>query len=194
MVEAVKEAAAATGEAAKAVAGAATEAAGMRPRMPPAHREGCCRRYQGSGREEVKGYNSPSQHGKHLGAVSASNSLFLQHGHPSSRSSMACAGRHLRDGGTRLHDGPRHHGVINFAHGEVVMIGTLVAITVVLFSSRRACLSLLAGACGIVAAAVACMALGWTLERVAYRPLRNAPRLTPLITAIGCRSCCRTWR
>jgi branched-chain amino acid transport system permease protein len=30
-----------------------------------------------------------------------------------------------------------------------------------------------------------CMALGWSLERVAYRPLRNAPRLTPLITAIG---------
>ena len=77
-------------------------------------------------------------------------------------------------------------GLINFAHGEVVMIGTLVAITVVTLLLKAGVPVMLAGACGIVAAAVACMALGWTLERVAYRPLRNAPRLTPLITAIGC--------
>ncbi|HNJ77217.1 MAG TPA: branched-chain amino acid ABC transporter permease, partial [Azospira sp.] len=77
-------------------------------------------------------------------------------------------------------------GLINFAHGEVVMIGTLVAITVVTLLIKAGLPVMLAGACGIVAAAVACMALGWALERVAYRPLRNAPRLTPLITAIGC--------
>jgi hypothetical protein len=35
------------------------------------------------------------------------------------------------------------------------------------------------------ASVLVCMALGWGLERIAYRPLRNAPRLTPLITAIG---------
>ena len=89
-----QEAAAATGEAAKAVAGAATEAAKDATKGCRRRSEGCCRRYQGSGREEVKGYNSPSQHGNGaLGAVSASNSLFLQHGHPtSSRSSMASCG------------------------------------------------------------------------------------------------------
>jgi branched-chain amino acid transport system permease protein len=38
---------------------------------------------------------------------------------------------------------------------------------------------------GISASVLVCMALGWGLERIAYRPLRNAPRLTPLITAIG---------
>jgi branched-chain amino acid transport system permease protein len=38
---------------------------------------------------------------------------------------------------------------------------------------------------GISVSVLVCMALGWGLERIAYRPLRNAPRLTPLITAIG---------
>jgi branched-chain amino acid transport system permease protein len=37
----------------------------------------------------------------------------------------------------------------------------------------------------VLAAILVCMAIGWWLERVAYRPLRHAPRLTPLITAIG---------
>jgi branched-chain amino acid transport system permease protein len=40
-------------------------------------------------------------------------------------------------------------------------------------------------ACGVLVAVPVCMAVGYTLERVAYRPLRNAPRLAPLITAIG---------
>jgi branched-chain amino acid transport system permease protein len=44
---------------------------------------------------------------------------------------------------------------------------------------------MLAGMAGLTAAVLVCMALGWGLERIAYRPLRNAPRLTPLITAIG---------
>jgi branched-chain amino acid transport system permease protein len=76
-------------------------------------------------------------------------------------------------------------GLINFAHGEVVMIGTLVAITV---TSTLAALGVpvaLAGLGGLVAAVLVCMGLGWSLERVAYRPLRGSPRLTPLITAIG---------
>ncbi|GAB2181237.1 branched-chain amino acid ABC transporter permease [Denitratisoma sp. agr-D3] len=76
-------------------------------------------------------------------------------------------------------------GLINFAHGEVVMVGAMVTLAVI---------KLLAGS-GLpltvqllIALAVAiptCMALGATIERVAYRPLRNAPRLAPLITAIG---------
>jgi len=43
----------------------------------------------------------------------------------------------------------------------------------------------LAAVLALLAAMLVCMALGWSLERIAYRPLRHAPRLTPLITAIG---------
>jgi branched-chain amino acid transport system permease protein len=76
-------------------------------------------------------------------------------------------------------------GLINFAHGEVVMIGTLVTITVASLLLKAGLPVAVAGLGGLSAAVLACMALGWSLERVAYRPLRNAPRLTPLITAIG---------
>jgi len=76
-------------------------------------------------------------------------------------------------------------GLINFAHGEVVMIGTLVSITVVGLLIGAGMPAGLAGLCGLVIAVLVCMGLGWSLERVAYRPLRGAPRLTPLITAIG---------
>jgi len=76
-------------------------------------------------------------------------------------------------------------GLINFAHGEVVMIGALVALTVSLKLVAFGLPLWLAGPLGIACAVVICMALGWSLERVAYRPLRHAPRLTPLITAIG---------
>jgi branched-chain amino acid transport system permease protein len=75
--------------------------------------------------------------------------------------------------------------LINFAHGEVLMIGAMVAVTL-------APLLLDAGLPGpavlliVVAVAIpVCIALSLTIERVAYRPLRNAPRLAPLITAIG---------
>ncbi|MDD2884449.1 MAG: branched-chain amino acid ABC transporter permease [Dechloromonas sp.] len=76
-------------------------------------------------------------------------------------------------------------GLINFAHGEVVMIGTLVSITVAGTLIDAGMPVALAGLVGLVTAVLSCMALGWSLERVAYRPLRDAPRLTPLITAIG---------
>ncbi|MFZ1444297.1 MAG: branched-chain amino acid ABC transporter permease, partial [Candidatus Dechloromonas phosphoritropha] len=76
-------------------------------------------------------------------------------------------------------------GLINFAHGEVVMIGTLVAITVASFLIKVGMPVALAGLAGLIASVLACMALGWSLERLAYRPLRGSPRLTPLITAIG---------
>lgn len=76
-------------------------------------------------------------------------------------------------------------GLINFAHGEVVMIGTLVAITVTSSLIGAGMPVALAGLCGLLAAMLVSMALGWSLERVAYRPLRGSPRLTPLITAIG---------
>lgn len=76
-------------------------------------------------------------------------------------------------------------GLINFAHGEVVMIGTLVTISVATYLIDAGMPVALAGLAGLISAVAACMALGWSLERVAYRPLRNAPRLAPLITAIG---------
>ncbi|WP_265946041.1 branched-chain amino acid ABC transporter permease [Dechloromonas sp. A34] len=76
-------------------------------------------------------------------------------------------------------------GLINFAHGEVVMIGTLVTITVAGSLIKAGMPVALAGLAGISVSVLVCMALGWGLERIAYRPLRNAPRLTPLITAIG---------
>lgn len=75
--------------------------------------------------------------------------------------------------------------LINFAHGEVVMIGAMVAFSVIgalAPSGLHPALVVLAGA-GV--AIPVCMAVGYGLERVAYRPLRHAPRLSPLITAIG---------
>ncbi|MBI5625814.1 MAG: branched-chain amino acid ABC transporter permease, partial [Nitrosomonadales bacterium] len=76
-------------------------------------------------------------------------------------------------------------GLINFAHGEVVMVGAMLAI-----SSLTALLGigmppLLALPLSAVLAMLGCMALGYGIERIAYRPLRHSPRLAPLITAIG---------
>jgi branched-chain amino acid transport system permease protein len=75
--------------------------------------------------------------------------------------------------------------LINFAHGEVLMMGAMVAAWLVpklLAAGVPAPVALLVV---VVAAIPVCMALSVAIERVAYRPLRNAPRLAPLITAIG---------
>lgn len=78
-------------------------------------------------------------------------------------------------------------GLINFAHGEVVMFGAMVTITVIslLTSAGVALPGPVLVLIGLLVAIPACMLLGFAIERVAYRPLRNAPRLAPLITAIG---------
>ena len=78
-------------------------------------------------------------------------------------------------------------GLINFAHGEVVMVGALVALAVIqlLLGAGVALPAPLIVALGLAAAIGVCMALGFAIERVAYRPLRRAPRLAALITAIG---------
>jgi branched-chain amino acid transport system permease protein len=78
-------------------------------------------------------------------------------------------------------------GLINFAHGEVVMIGAMVALTVIhaLVASGVPLPGPAIAALGLLVAIAACMLLGYAVERVAYRPLRGQPRLTPLITAIG---------
>lgn len=78
-------------------------------------------------------------------------------------------------------------GLINFAHGEVVMFGAMVTITVIslLTGSGVALPGPVLVLIGLLVAIPACMLLGFVIERVAYRPLRNAPKLAPLITAIG---------
>jgi len=77
--------------------------------------------------------------------------------------------------------------LINFAHGDVLMIGALTALSVILFLQAQfpdlpGWLLLVAG---MAAAIPTCVVASLIIERVAYRPLRNAPRLAPLITAIG---------
>ncbi|PZP57243.1 MAG: branched-chain amino acid ABC transporter permease [Azospira oryzae] len=76
-------------------------------------------------------------------------------------------------------------GLINFAHGDIVMVGALIAWTVCTALAATAAPAPLILLSAIGAAMVVCMALGVTIERVAYRPLRRSPRLAPLITAIG---------
>jgi len=75
--------------------------------------------------------------------------------------------------------------LINFAHGEVVMIGCMTAFSVIVALAGSGMPPLVIVGLGILAAVPVCMAVGYVVERVAYRPLRNAPRLAPLITAIG---------
>ncbi|MDR3410141.1 MAG: branched-chain amino acid ABC transporter permease [Formivibrio sp.] len=77
--------------------------------------------------------------------------------------------------------------LINFAHGEIVMFGAMITITCINFLvdhhvNLPGPLLLVAG---LAMAIPATMLLGYLMERVAYRPLRKAPRLAPLITAIG---------
>lgn len=77
--------------------------------------------------------------------------------------------------------------LINFAHGEVVMIGALVAFSTIGFllgadSGLPPVAVVLIGGC---IAIPVCVAVACAMERAAYRPLRHAPRLAPLITAIG---------
>jgi branched-chain amino acid transport system permease protein len=79
--------------------------------------------------------------------------------------------------------------LINFAHGEVFMIGSFIAVSVwgTVGITPESTILAIAGAMlvGLVAAMLGSAALNTMIERVAYKPLRNAPRLAPLITAIG---------
>ncbi|MGD9807026.1 MAG: branched-chain amino acid ABC transporter permease [Deferribacterales bacterium] len=75
--------------------------------------------------------------------------------------------------------------LINFAHGEIYMIGAFTALIV---ASVLSILGWPIAAISIVAtlaAVVYSSAYGFTIEKIAYKPLRNAPRLSPLISAIG---------
>ena len=78
-------------------------------------------------------------------------------------------------------------GIINFAHGEVLMIGAMVSLSLL-----RLILSLTSDLPGWLTLLIVlpitmavCAGLSYWIERIAYRPLRHAPRLAPLISAIG---------
>jgi branched-chain amino acid transport system permease protein len=75
--------------------------------------------------------------------------------------------------------------LINFAHGEIYMIGAFTALIVAsilnIIGFNSVAILVLAG----IAAVIYSSAYGYTMEKIAYRPLRNAPRLSPLISAIG---------
>jgi branched-chain amino acid transport system permease protein len=75
--------------------------------------------------------------------------------------------------------------LINFAHGEVLMVGALTSWTVVTALQDSGMPGWLLLLVSIPVAIVICATLNFTIEKVAYRPLRNAPRLAPLITAMG---------
>jgi branched-chain amino acid transport system permease protein len=75
--------------------------------------------------------------------------------------------------------------LINFAHGEVLMVGALVSWTVVTAMAGTGWPGWLLLLISLVAAILVCTTLNFTIEKIAYRPLRNAPRLAPLITAMG---------
>lgn len=75
--------------------------------------------------------------------------------------------------------------LINFAHGEIVMLGAMIALTVIGLLADSGLPGLVIVASGLLCAIPCCMLIGYLIERIAYRPLRQAPSLTPLITAIG---------
>jgi len=80
--------------------------------------------------------------------------------------------------------------LINFAHGDLFMLGTFLSLTIVGtlgLDSLGASGTATAGGLALIMVLVPsfCAALNWTVDRVAYRPLRNAPKLAPLVAAIG---------
>jgi branched-chain amino acid transport system permease protein len=76
-------------------------------------------------------------------------------------------------------------GLINFAHGEIYMIGAftafIIATVLSIYGFPLLAIAIIAG----IAAVVWASSYGYTLEKIAYKPLRYAPRLSPLISAIG---------
>ncbi|MGI9537469.1 MAG: branched-chain amino acid ABC transporter permease [Desulfocapsaceae bacterium] len=76
-------------------------------------------------------------------------------------------------------------GLINFAHGEIYMIGAftsfIVATILTILGFPGLAIIILAGLAAVIWSA----SYGYTIEKIAYKPLRHAPRLSPLISAIG---------
>ena len=67
---------------------------------------------------------------------------------------------------------------INFAHGDILMIGAYTSLIMITSLNQSPFLAL-------IASVLVCTAVGVAIEAVAYRPLRNSPRISALITAIG---------
>lgn len=78
-------------------------------------------------------------------------------------------------------------GLINFAHGDVLMVGALTSWTIigVMQDATPGMPGWLVLLMAVIIAMVVCASLNYTIEKLAYRPLRNSSRLAPLITAIG---------
>ncbi|WP_206953686.1 branched-chain amino acid ABC transporter permease [Trinickia acidisoli] len=78
-------------------------------------------------------------------------------------------------------------GIINFAHGDVLMVGAMVALSTInmLHNHFPGLGNIPTLLIGLVVASIVCAIVGYLIEVGAYRPLRRAPRLAPLITAIG---------
>ncbi|CAD5373760.1 leucine/isoleucine/valine transporter subunit; membrane component of ABC superfamily [Rubrivivax sp. A210] len=75
--------------------------------------------------------------------------------------------------------------LINFAHGEVLMFGALTSWTVVTALADSGLPGWALMLISLLCAIVVCAGLNFSIEKLAYRPLRTAPRLAPLITAMG---------
>jgi branched-chain amino acid transport system permease protein len=80
-------------------------------------------------------------------------------------------------------------GMINFAHGDIFMVGSFIALIMIialgLTAGSAIAVIILSLLLVLVLAMVLTSAWGWSVERIAYRPLRGSFRLAPLITAIG---------
>ncbi|MCW5205164.1 branched-chain amino acid ABC transporter permease LivH, partial [Desulfobulbus sp. N2] len=76
-------------------------------------------------------------------------------------------------------------GLINFAHGEIYMLGAFTAFIIATVLSIYGFPLFAVLILAAVAAMIWAAAYGYTVEKLAYRPLRDAPRLSPLISAIG---------
>src|SRR6476661_7318190 len=79
--------------------------------------------------------------------------------------------------------------LINFAHGEIFMMGAFTGLSIVAWSgvTGKSSVAAIVGVAllGFLGAMIFSGAVNWGIDRVAYRRLRNAPRLAPLICAIG---------
>jgi len=77
-------------------------------------------------------------------------------------------------------------GMINFAHGDIFMVGSFLALITFLLAVAAGVTAVPLALLLVIVIAMTLTALyGWTVERIAYRPLRHSFRLAPLISAIG---------
>src|SRR5689334_1440198 len=74
---------------------------------------------------------------------------------------------------------------INLAHSDIFMLGAWVSLTIALVAGWGADAPVWAAPIVLVGSMIVCGSLGFVIERLAYRPLRAAPRINVLITAIG---------